>query len=59
MDELFEQCPIAKSFNVFINAVLQYCNVLREVKPKLELIATVEDEIILVKKLARVIKHTN
>jgi chromosome segregation ATPase len=37
---------VAKIFTTFISAVLQYCNVLREVKPKLELIANVEDELI-------------
>jgi hypothetical protein len=45
-DELYELCAVAKIFTAFISAVLQYCNVLREVKPKLELIANVEDELV-------------
>jgi hypothetical protein len=46
LDELYELCAVAKIFTAFISAVLQYCNVLREVKPKLELIANVEHELV-------------
>jgi len=46
MDELYETCPVVKTFMALIDGMLQYCNVLREVKPKQELIANVEKELV-------------
>ncbi|CAB3359526.1 Hypothetical predicted protein [Cloeon dipterum] len=45
LEELFGKCPVTKTIAEFVNAVLHYCNVLREVKPKLEQIASSKAEL--------------